>query len=99
MARFCADTKVGRLDSWNVRSRMTMLRSRAPSNLPTFQRFIVPSVFRMCKYRPHEIVEELRLRCHVAFGVGVDVPTRELVQRRGFFVGEVQDVPVPALAR
>src|SRR6266550_7427474 len=101
MARFWAATTVGRLESGNVTRSASMKRCSTfqPSNLPTFQRFMVLSVFRMCKDRAEEVVEQLRLRGHVAVRIAVDVPGSQLVQRSRFLVGEVQHVTVRVLTR
>src|SRR5712691_11526676 len=44
--------------------------------------------------RLHQIIEYLGLRRHATVGVGVHVPAAQLVQRRGFLIGEVQDIAV-----
>src|SRR6267143_1671287 len=51
-------------------------------------------VVRVRQDRLHQIIEYLGFRPHATGGVGVHVPGAQFVQRRGFLVGEVQDVAV-----
>src|SRR6266851_10077786 len=68
-----------------------------PSNIPTFH--LSPSVVWMCKNRLYQLIEHLRLRCDVAPFVGVHVPGRQLVQRGGLFIREVQHVAMGLCVR
>src|SRR6266511_719897 len=79
MERFWANTGNGKRETGNVSAR----RSRS-----------LISILGMCEDGADQVVEQLRLRGHVAVRVGVDVPGSQLVQRSRFLVGEVQHVTV-----
>ena len=53
----------------------------------------------MCEYRSDKVVEQLGFRRDVAVRVAVHIPRGEFVQRRGFFVREMQHVAIRVLAR